>query len=55
MTKSIWQRLLQAAGVLLGVALLIFVMLRVVPGNPVAVMMGEHADKATIDRMTAEL
>ena len=34
---------------------MIFVMLRIVPGNPIATMMGEHADAATIERMTAEL
>ena len=55
MKYNILQRLLQAAAVLLGVALLIFVMLRIVPGNPIATMMGEHADAATIERMTAEL
>ncbi len=55
MTKSIWERLLQSVAVLFGVALLIFIMLRVVPGNPVAAMMGEHADRATIERMTAEM
>ncbi len=50
-----WRRLLQAVGVILAVALLIFLMLRVVPGNPVTTMMGEHANSATIERMTAEL
>lgn len=55
MTRSILQRLAQAVGVLLGVALLIFIMIRIVPGNPILTLMGEHADQATIDRMTAEL
>ncbi len=55
MIRNGLKRLLQAAVVLVGVALLIFLMLRVVPGNPVATMMGEHADMATIERMTAEL
>ena len=55
MIRNFAQRLIQAAGILLGVALLIFVMLRVVPGNPVATMMGEHADMKVIERMTAEL
>ena len=41
--------------VLLLVSLTLFVMLRIVPGNPVAVLMGEHANQATIDRLTAEL
>ena len=49
------RRLSQSVVVLLGVALMIFVMLRIVPGNPIATMMGEHADTATIERMTAEL
>ena len=55
MIRSILQRLLQAALVLLGVALLVFIMLRIVPGNAIATMMGEHANSATVERMTAEL
>jgi peptide/nickel transport system permease protein len=35
--------------------LLTFVMLRIVPGNPIETMMGEHADAATVARMTAEM
>ena len=49
------KRILQALLVLLLVSLMLFVMLRIVPGNPVAVLMGEHANQATIDRLTAEL
>lgn len=49
------KRLLQAVLVLLLVSLALFVMLRIVPGNPVAVLMGEHANTATIERLTAEL
>ena len=41
--------------VLLGVALLIFILLRIVPGNAIVTMMGEHADAETIERMTGEL
>ena len=48
-------RLGQSVIALLGVALLLFVMLRVIPGNPVAVLMGEHGDDAVIARMTEEL
>ncbi len=55
MMRNVVRRLLQAILVLLGVALLIFVMLRIVPGNPIAVMMGEHVNTAVIERMTAEL
>ena len=41
--------------VLFAVIILIFVMLRIVPGNPVTTMMGEHANRAAVERMTAEL
>ena len=49
------KRLLQAVLVLLLVSLALFVMLRIVPGNPVAVLMGEHANEATIERLTATI
>ncbi len=55
MFHTILKRALQAAAVLAVVALLIFLMLRVVPGDPVTTLMGEHASAATIARMTAEL
>ena len=55
MRRSILQRLVQALIVLIGVVLITFVMLRIVPGNPIETMMGEHADAATVARMTAEL
>ena len=53
--KNLIQRLIQAGIVLAGVVLLIFVMLRIIPGNPIETMMGEHADAATVERMTAEM
>jgi len=55
MKNNLLHRLAQALVVLVGVVLLIFVMLRIVPGNPVETMMGEHADAATVARMTAEM
>ena len=55
MKRSILQRLVQAVIVLTGVVLLTFVMLRIVPGNPIETMMGEHANVETIQRMTAEM
>lgn len=55
MKRSLSQRLIQALIVLMGVVLLIFVMLRIIPGNPIETMMGEHADSATIARMTEEM
>ena len=55
MKKNLARRLVQALIVLAGVTLLIFVMLRIVPGNPVETMMGEHANAETVARMTAEM
>ncbi len=55
MLRHLLRRLFQALIVLAGVVLLIFIMLRIVPGNPIETMMGEHADSATIARMTAEM
>lgn len=55
MAKNILARILQAILVMLGVALLIFIMLRIVPGDAIVTMMGEHAKLETIERMTREL
>ncbi len=55
MTRNLLHRLVQALIVLTGVTLLIFVMLRIVPGNPIETMMGEHANPETVARMTAEM
>ena len=55
MAKNILARILQAILVMLGVALLIFIMLRIVPGDAIVTMMGEHAKFETIERMTREL
>ena len=55
MKSKLLHRLVQTMIVLAGVVLLIFVMLRVIPGNPIETMMGEHADAATIERMTHEM
>ncbi len=52
MIKKIVNRILVSIPVLIGVILLIFLMLNVVPGNPVAIMMKEHAKPDVIERMT---
>lgn len=52
MAKKIIKRILISIPVLLGVILLIFWMLNVVPGNPIAIMMKEHIKQDVIDRMT---
>ena len=55
MKNNLTRRILQALIVLTGVVLLIFVMLRIVPGNPIETMMGEHADAAAVARISAEM
>lgn len=50
--KSLIKCVLGTIPVLIGVVLLIFIMLRIVPGDPAAMLLGEHADQATIDRLT---
>lgn len=53
--KSVGKRVLGSVPVLIGVILLIFLMLRILPGNAIVTMMGEHVNKENIARMTAEL
>ena len=55
MGKNILKRLAQTVLILFGVAFLLFFMLRIIPGNAVVTMMGEHVSADTIERMTAEL
>ena len=50
--KSVIKRILGTIPVLIGVVLLIFIMLRIVPGNAAAMLLGEHVDQATIERLT---
>ena len=50
--KSVIKRILGTIPVLIGVVLLIFIMLRIVPGNAAARLLGEHVDQATIERLT---
>lgn len=50
--KSVLKRILGTIPVLIGVVLLIFIMLRIIPGNAAAMLLGEHVDQATIDRLT---
>lgn len=53
--RGLLRRLLHALISIVGVMLLIFVLLRVVPGNPVAMLMGEHADAETVERLSDSL
>ena len=42
------KRLLQAVPVVLGVMTLTFILMYLVPGDPVLAMVGEHFDAATV-------
>lgn len=53
--KQVLKRLIGAIPVLIGVVLLIFLMLRVIPGNPVLTLLGEHYNDATIERLTLSM
>lgn len=49
------RRLLQAIPVLLGVAVVTFVLMNVVPGDPVVEMLGKRADPAVVEKVRAQL
>jgi peptide/nickel transport system permease protein len=53
--KKIMKRILISIPVLIGVVLIIFIMLRVVPGDPVTTMMGEHVNQKVIDKISREM
>ena len=55
MLKKVVKRILISIPVLIGVVLAIFVMLRIVPGNPVTTMMGEHVNPAVIEKISKEM
>jgi peptide/nickel transport system permease protein len=55
MLKYTFKRLYQTLIVLLGVTLVTFVMVNVVPGDPVAVMLQKKADDATITRIRDQM
>jgi peptide/nickel transport system permease protein len=50
--KKIVNRILISIPVLVGVILIIYLMLNVVPGNPIVVMMKEHVNADVVERMT---
>lgn len=55
MLKYIVKRILIAIPLMIAVILIVFLMLQVLPGNPVSVMMGEKANPAVIERVTEEM
>ena len=52
--RSILMRLLSTAITLFGVAVIVFVVIRVVPGNPIAMMLPPGATEADIARLQAQ-
>lgn len=55
MRKFIIKRVVGIIPILLGVSLILFIMLNIVPGDPIALMMGEHANAETIERVTERM
>ena len=55
MLKTLGRRLALTVPTLLGVLVVTFLLLDVIPGDPVREMVGERADSATIARLRAEL
>ncbi|MBF4693263.1 ABC transporter permease [Fusibacter ferrireducens] len=53
--KYIIKRLLGTIPIVIGVSLLLYIMLNIVPGDPVALMMGEHVNADTIERVRARM
>ena len=53
--KLVFERLISTVVVLVGVILLIFIMLRIIPGDPVSTLLGEHYTQETIERLTRSM
>lgn len=51
MTRYVVRRLLQSAAVLLGVSILVFAVIHLVPGDPVRLALGTRFDQATYDAL----
>src|SRR5215210_6531836 len=55
MWRYVLRRLLIAIPVLLLVSIIIFLIIRLTPGDPIRTMMGEEATSATVNEMRAKL
>lgn len=55
MIRFIIKRIIGSVPILLGVTLIIFILLHIVPGDPVTLMMKEHVDPDTIARVRAQM
>ena len=55
MASFLVRRAVRFAAVLVTITILSFLFLHLIPGNPVQILLGEHATKADIERLTHEL
>ena len=55
MTQFILRRLVSLIPVLLGVSILVFSLIRLIPGDPIIVMLGERARPEEVERLREEL
>ncbi len=53
--SGFFRRCIGVVLVLLGVMVMVFVVLRIIPGDPAAVLLNEHVNKETIARLTASM
>lgn len=55
LTRRILSRLLGSAAAVFGASIFVFVFLRIVPGDPARLILGEFADQAAVDNLTTSL
>jgi len=55
MAKYIIRRVIGAVPILIGVSLIIFILLNIVPGDPIALMMKEHISPDVVARVRAQM
>ena len=55
MKKFILKRVLGAIPILIGVSIVVFVLLNIVPGDPVALMLNDHVQPDIVERIRAEM
>src|SRR3954464_9315301 len=55
MSRYIARRLVQLIPVVFGITLILFFMLRLIPGDPASVMLGERATDEAVQRLNHEL
>lgn len=55
MVKYLASRIFQSIILILGTTLIIFLLLQVLPGDPVKTMMGDHVDPNTAARISKEM